>query len=281
MVRLGDVELYLLDDGRFLKDGGGLFGLVPKVLWHKVMPADELNRVRLALRPLLIVSQGRRILVDSGLGCKVSLKECEILALERSQGGLLDGLRKVGYDPDDIDIVINTHLHSDHCGGNTLLREGVPVPAFPNAEYWIQRQEWADARCPNERTRHVYLEENLLPVKESGQLRLLDGDTRVTEHVRCMVTRGHTRAHQSVIIESAGKTAVFVGDLAPLCIHMERLAWIPAYDTEPQETLHAKRLMRNWVLETDALLIFGHEVRTPMGYLRQEGERLRLQASRT
>jgi len=277
-MRLGNAELHILNDGHFLKDGGGLFGLVPKVLWQKVLPADDMNRVSLALHCLLIISEGKRILVDTGLGDKLSPMEIEILVLRRDRGGLLDHLRRLGYAPGDIDIVINTHLHSDHCGGNTCFRDGALAPTFPNAKYWIQRQEWAHARYPNERTAHVYLAENLVPVQESDQLQLLSGDARVTGEVRCVVTRGHTQAHQSVIIESGGETAVLVGDLAPTAVHMERLGWIPAYDTEPLETLETKRAMRNWALERHALLIFEHEIHTRTGYLVEDGRRFKVQA---
>jgi len=280
-MRLGNIELQMLDDGRFLKDGGGLFGLVPKLFWQEVLPADDVNRVSLALRCLFIISEGKRILVDTGLGSKLTPKESEILVLRRERGGLLDHLQRLGYAPGDIDIVINTHLHSDHCGGNTCLRDGALVPTFPNAQYWAQQQEWACACYPNERTGHAYLAENLAPLQESGQLKLLYGDTRITQEVRCLVTRGHTRAHQSIVIESRGETAVFVGDLAPLAVHMERLAWIPAYDTEPLETLETKRAMRSWALERHALLIFGHEIGTPMGYLVPDGARFRVQAPQT
>jgi len=280
-MRLGNAEFHILNDGHFLKDGGGLFGLVPKVLWQKVLPADDLNRVSLALHCLLIISEGKRILVDTGLGTKLSSKQSATLVLRRDGGGLLDHLQRLGCAPGDIDIVINTHLHSDHCGGNTCWRDGALVPTFPNAQYWIQRQEWACARYPNERTIRVHLPENLMPLEEAGQLKLLSGDTRVTGHVRCVVTRGHTQAHQSIVIESDGETAVFVGDLAPIAVHMERLAWIPAYDTEPLETLETKRAMRNWALERHALLIFGHEAHTPMGRLVVDGEHFKVQALRT
>lgn len=277
-MRLGNVELFVVSDGEFRVDGGGHFGLVPKVLWEKVLPADELNRVPTALNCLLIISGGRRILVDTGIGHKLSPKERDIWALQRHHGDLLANLQRIGYAPSDIDIVINTHLHFDHCGGNTVLRDGVPVPTFPHAQYWIQRLEWAAACYPDERTRNTYLPENFLPLQQAGQLRLLLGDTRVTDEVRCMVTRGHTRAHQSVVIESAGETAIFLGDLASAAIRVERLGWISAFDTEPLETLETKRAIRDWALEKHALLIFEHDVSMPLGYLWKEGEDFRVKA---
>ncbi len=275
-MRLGNVNLHIVSDGLARMDGGGHFGLAPKVLWEKVVQADELNRVPMTLNCLLVVSEGKRILVDTGFGDKLSPKERGIYGIA-GESRLLGDLHRLGFAPEDIEIVINTHLHSDHCGGNTVLRFGKVsdrcrevVPTFPRAEYWIQRLEWADACYPNERTRATYLAENFVPLEERGQLRLLCGDTRVTSEVRCVITRGHTRAHQSVVIESGGETAIYLGDLASWTIQMERLAWVSAFDVEPLETIETKRRIRNWALEKDALLIFEHDSRVQMGYLRKE-----------
>lgn len=269
-MRIGDVDLHIIRDGEFWSDGGGVFGLVPRVLWERFIHADALNRIPMALNCLLILSEGRRILVDTGYGDKLSAKRAEQLALSRD-GGIVAGLARHGLEPGDIDIVINTHLHSDHCGGNSVWGDGVLKPAFPNATYWVQRAEWAEALSPNERTRATYLSENLRPIEE--QLRLLDGDTAVTPEVRCVVTRGHTRAHQSVIIESRGQHAIYMGEVAPLTITLERLVWIAAFDVEPLESLKTKRRLRDWVLEHQAVVFFNHDMRCPVARLRREDER--------
>ncbi len=265
-MRIGDVEILPVSDGSFRMDGGASFGLVPKALWEQVLPADEANRTAMALNCLLIISRGRRILVDTGYGGKLPARRQEVLALER-RPGLPDALRALGLGACDIDVVINTHLHADHCGGNTTQAPSGIVPTYPRAEYWIQRLEWAEALYPNERTRGTYLPENLRPIE--GQLHLLDGDTRVTPEVRCLVTRGHTRAHQSVIVESGGATAIFLADLAPFAVHLERLAWIAANDVEPLETLETKRSLRRFALERDALLLFEHDPTVVAGRLTQ------------
>jgi glyoxylase-like metal-dependent hydrolase (beta-lactamase superfamily II) len=229
----------------------------------------------MSLNCLLIHSQGRTILVDTGYGGKLPAKRRDILALERDPG-LPAALREVAVGAEDVDIVINTHLHSDHCGGNTTTTAGHLAATYPRAEYWIQRLEWADALFPDERTRGTYLAENLRPIE--AQVRLLSGDTQVTSEVRCMVTRGHTRAHQSVIIESEGQTAIYLADLAPFAVHLERLAWIPAYDVEPLETLETKRRLRRFALERDALLFFEHDPSLVAGRLRPEGDEVRVVA---
>lgn len=272
-VRVGDVELYLVGDGRFRMDGGANFGLVPRPLWEQVCPPDGLNRVPMALNCLLIRSSGRTILVDTGFGSKLPQKRQEVLSLER-EPGLPQALATLGLKAEDVDIVINTHLHADHCGGNTTVLAGSVAPTYPRAEYWVQRLEWADALFPNERTRATYLAENLRPIEP--QLRLLDGDTRVTPEVRCLITRGHTRAHQSVIIESGGQTVIYLADLAPFAVHLERLAWIAANDVEPLETLGSKRSLCRLALETDALLLFEHDPCVLAGRLRGAGDEVRI-----
>lgn len=272
-MHIGDVELVPVTDGSAWVDGGSMYGLVPRILWERVTPPDPLNRVPMALTCLIIRSCGRTILVDTGYGSKLSEKRREILALER-QPGLPAALGALGMTPADVDIVVNTHLHSDHCGGNTSLVDGSPVPTYPRAEYWVQRLEWTEALYPNERTRATYLPENIRPIEP--QLRLLDGDTRVTPEVRCVVTRGHTRAHQSVIVESGGQTAIYLGDLAPYAVHVERLAWIAANDVEPLETLETKRSLRRLALERDALLLFEHDASIMAGRLSEEGSEVSL-----
>ena len=278
-MQLGNVNLHIASDGVTWSDGGGPFGLVPKVLWEKVIQPDELNRVPMSLNCLLIESEGKRILVDTGHGDKLSAKERKFMNIV-GERRLIGSLERLGLAPEDIDIVINTHLHRDHCGGNTSFfggRDGQPVPTFPRAEYWIQRLEWADASYPNERTKGTYFAHNFVPLEERGQVHLLYGDTRVTSEVRCIITRGHTRAHQSVIIESEGKVAIYLGDLSPLAVMMERLAWVSAYDVEPLETIETKRRIRQWALENKALLIFDHESQVPMGYLQEANGKFKVE----
>ncbi len=276
-MQIGRVEIHLINDGAAWFDGGGAFGLVPRVVWEKLLPPDEFNRVPMNLYCLLIHSQGKNILIDTGLGDKLTDKQRHIFGLDRANGGLVEALARVGVTTEAIDVVVNTHLHADHCGGNTRFEGDEVVPTFPNAEYWIQRLEWADAAFPNERTRATYLPQNFLPLQATGQLRLLNGDTRVTADVRTVVTRGHTRSHQSVVIESEGETAFFTGDMATLAVHFERLAWVTAYDVEPLETIETKRRWQRWAVERDALIISAHDKQTPVARLRDTGEKMRLE----
>jgi glyoxylase-like metal-dependent hydrolase (beta-lactamase superfamily II) len=274
-VRIGNLDVFLLSDGLVWLDGGGAFGLIPRVMWEMLLTPDKLNRVPLNLNCLLIRSEGKTILVDTGLGDHLTDRQHQIYGLTRGENeGLIQALARLGVTPEEVDIVINTHLHADHCGGNTTPSdEGRElIPTFSNAEYWIQRVEWADATFPNERTRATYLAHNFLPLEATGQIRLLNGDTRVSSEIRTVVTRGHTRAHQSIVIESGEEAAFYTGDLATLAVHFERLAWVTAYDVEPLETIESKRLWQRWTMERNALIIFPHDTQIPLARLRQDTE---------
>lgn len=266
-MNLGNVTLRIASDGTYWEDGGGLFGLVPKTMWEKVWDPDARNRLPFELRCLLIETPDRRVLVDTGYGDNLSEKARGFISLA-GERRLFGSLERLGIGPLDVDMVINTHLHNDHCGGNTRVdKDGEVIASFPWATYCVQRLELADASFPNERTRGTYYAENFQPLQRSGQLRILWGNTRLTPEVRVVVTPGHTRAHQCVVIESQGQTAVFLGDVASWPIHMERLAWVPAYDLEPMVSIETKRNLARWAIEKKALLIFEHHPEIVAGYL--------------
>ncbi len=277
MPNLQNLEYHLVSDGLSWVDGGGAFGLVPRLVWEQRLHPDEQNRVPLALNSLLIRSAGKTILVDTGYGRKLTDKMQLHAGLERAEGDLLEALARLGVAPADVDIVINTHLHLDHCGGNTIRQGDTAVPTFPNAQYFIQRLEWSDAIVPNERTSATYFPENYQPLQATGQLKLIDGPTQVTSEVRTAVTRGHTRAHQVVILESGGETAVFMADMATLHYHIERLAWVTAYDVEPLESIETKRYWQQWAVQKNALLLFQHDTQIATGKLRRDGKHFKVE----
>ena len=271
---LGSLELHLVSDGIVHVDPGGLFGLVPRALWGKLIQPDSRDRLPMALTCLLLRSHGRTILVDTGLGEKLTDQEKQNWSLERPHGSLLAGLERLGCPPADVDLVIDTHLHWDHCGGNTLQTAGGLRAAFPRAEYITQRLEFADASLPNERTRATYLSDNFAPLVQAGQMRLISGDQAVTPEVKAVVTRGHTRGHMSVLLESAGLHGLYVADMATYALHFERLAWLTAFDVEPVENIETKRRWQRWALERDALLVFEHDAHVPLGRLKEVGGRM-------
>ena len=267
MFRIGEIELYLFNDAISYMDPGGVFGLVPRVLWSRFYTADQRHLIKSANHNLLVRAAGRNIIIDTGFGnC---LNETQRARRNITHfDGTHAGLSALGISAADIEIVIDTHLHDDHCSGNFRLNAaGVRQPAFPNAAYLVQRNEYQDATQPNERTRATYLPDNYVPLYETGQLELLDGDSEIVPGVTAIVTPGHTPAHMSIRIESAGHHAAFLCDLASMAIHFERLAWMTAYDVEPLVTLETKREWQRWALATDALLIFPHDIVRPAGRL--------------
>ncbi|MCY3780830.1 MAG: MBL fold metallo-hydrolase [Chloroflexi bacterium] len=267
MFRIGDIEVYLFNDATTYMDPGGVFGLVPRVLWSRYYSTDDRHLIKSANHNLLVRAAGRNIIVDTGFGNCLS----ETQRARRNvthHDGTHAGLAALGISSADIDIVIDTHLHDDHCSGNFRLNaDGLRQPAFPKATYLVQRREYEDAASPNERTRATYLPDNYVPLFDSGQLQLLDGDSDIVPGVTVVVTPGHTPAHMSVRIESAGQHAAFLCDLASMAIHFERLAWMTAYDVEPLITLETKREWQRWALQTGATLFFPHDIARPAGRL--------------
>lgn len=272
-------ELYLLNDGVVRQDPGGPFGLVPPALWQRTLPQEDWAQIPMVLRSLLIRSDAKTILVEMGLGTKLDEAALAQWGLERPEGGLLEGLHRLGTSPEDVDLVINTHLHADHCGGNTRMEAGSPVATFPRAEYWVQRLEWAPASFPDERTRNTYFAVNFSPLVSEGRMHLLQGDTRATREVSCVVTRGHTRGHQSVLVEGLATPVLFTGDLASLAAHFAHLNWLTAYDAEPLETLRSKRRWQAWSVERGARVICAHDQYQPVFRVEQVDTKLRLRAA--
>lgn len=275
-MKFGDYELIPLSDGIMRLDGGAMFGVVPKVFWEKANIPDEKNRIAIGVYPLLIKAKGCNILVDTGNGDKFSEKLLKIYGIER-EPTLLKSLSDAGLKPEDIDIVINTHLHFDHCGGNTFLdKNGILRPTFPNARYVVQKVEWEEATNTNELTKASYLTENFTPVMEAGLVDLVDGDTEVVPGVKVARTQGHNKGHQSVMIESEGKTAFFLGDLIPTAGHIP-LPYIMGYDLYPVELLEVKRRILREAFENHWLLIFEHDPEIRMGYLKEVKDKLVLE----
>lgn len=266
VVQLGDFELVLVSDGTYLLDGGAFFGVVPKTLWSRKKTADENNLVRAGLNGLLVRTGDHTILVETGIGEKLDEKRTRLFGVQRHQS-LPEDIAARGVDPDRIDIVINTHLHFDHCGGNTRWEGNLAVPVFPRARYYAQRGEWEHAHRRLERDRVSYLDENYEPLMEAGQLELLDGDSQIVPGVSVQVLPGHTRHHQAVLIESGGKKCAFLGDLVPSAAHLVP-TWVMAYDLFPLESIENKKCVLARAAEERWLCVFVHDAEQPWGYIR-------------
>jgi glyoxylase-like metal-dependent hydrolase (beta-lactamase superfamily II) len=271
---LGDLELLIASDGVIKQDAGATFGLVPRVMWERYTPdIDDKHRIPVGLNSLVIRSEGRTILTDTGIGTKET-RAPGAMVIEGS-GRLIESLAAAGVQPGDIDIVVNTHLHFDHCGGNTLAKDGVPVPAFPRARYFIQKGEWEAASHPNERTRGTYLAENLEPLQDARQVELISGDVELAKGVRIALAPGHTEDHCVVELESAGRYGLYVGEISQHPVMLERLAWISAFDVLPLVSLSTKRRLMEWAVEKRALLISVHAPYPGLGRLQDEGGKRR------
>jgi glyoxylase-like metal-dependent hydrolase (beta-lactamase superfamily II) len=262
-ITLGDFELTVFSDGDYLVDGGASFGVVPKVLWEKKVRADERNRLRFGLNSLLIRSGRHTVLVETGIGDKLAEKWRNIYG---NQAKLLASLEGGGVSPEEIDVVINTHLHFDHCGWNTLWQGDKLVPTFPKARYFVQGGEVEHGRLRLERDRVGYLPENYEPLLSSGHLQLLDGDQEIVPGVSVKVYPGHTRDLQAVLIRSGKQTACFVSDLVPTTWHLD-LTWVMAYDLFPLETIESRKRFYEAALHEDWLVIFTHDPTTPFARL--------------
>jgi glyoxylase-like metal-dependent hydrolase (beta-lactamase superfamily II) len=273
-MKLGAIEIYPVTDGRFRLDGGAMFGVVPKTLWERCCQADEQNRIPLSLTCLLIRAHGKNILVDTGLGDKEDAKFYQRFAVDRTPT-LRESLQRYGLLPQDIHMVINTHLHFDHAGGNTVrASSGALIPAFPNAAYFVQQGEYDDAASANERTRVSYRRDNFTKLAQVNKWEFLTGDQELLPGISAVVTNGHTRCHQSVKIESEGRVAFFLGDLIPTVSHLP-LPYIMGYDVEPLRTLESKKRILTTAAREGWRVVFEHDADMPLGVLQEQGGKLR------
>ncbi len=274
-ITIGDIEIIRLVDGTFRVDGGAMFGVVPRTLWARKASPDPENRITLALNCFLIKTPEATLLVDTGVGPDIDRRYVDFYTFEREPGlfGLLAGL---GLWPDDIDIVVNSHLHFDHCGGNTLrAADGKWVPAFPKARYVVQRGEWEQALHPVERDKPSYIAARLKPLGGSEALSLLEGDAPVAAGVEAVLVPGHTAFHQGLKVTSGGRTFFYLGDAVPTAAHID-LPYIMSYDLYPVETFANKKALLNRAADEGWVLGFSHDLDRPFGALRRSGRRLDL-----
>lgn len=270
-MKFGSLELISLSDGEFRLDGGAMFGVVPKPLWSRRAPADDRNRIRLGLRPLLVRGE-KLMIVDGGIGGKMSAKEVDIYGIDRHVT-LEQSLAAAGHTPGDIEIALATHLHFDHIGDFVVRDEdGTLRPHFPNARHVVRRGDWDDATHTHERNRASYLPDNFLPLEAAGVIEFHDEDTVVMPGVRVVRSGGHAMHHQVVYIESEGRTAVFVADMIPTQAHIDD-PWVMGYDLYPMDTLAFKRRFIREAIEREYLVLFEHDPDIAAGYIREKDGR--------
>ena len=270
-VQLGDFQLDIASDGTFRLDGGAMFGVVPRVLWERVYPPDERNRIRLGLNCLLVSTGRERVLVDTGIGTKWSERERELYGITH-ETTVPDSLAALGLGVEDVDVVVCTHLHFDHAGGNTCVGEGGEVVAtFPRARYVVQAGELKTARNPHERERASYLPGNWEPLVQSGQLETVAGESEVVPGIRVFPVRGHNDWTQLVEVSSGGRRAVYLADIIPTTRHL-RPAWVMGYDLYPVELLERKKELLARAVGEDWICVFEHDHETPLARITETPE---------
>jgi glyoxylase-like metal-dependent hydrolase (beta-lactamase superfamily II) len=274
-VRLGDYRVEVVPDAEFRLDGGAMFGVVPRSLWSRVCPPDEHNRIRMNMNCLYVEAGTERILIETGIGDKWSPKHEAMYGIDRRRA-LGESVRAItGCAPEGITIVVNTHLHFDHAGGNTTLdASGHPVATFPNARYFVSRDEYEHAEAPHERDRASYLPENWRPLAQSGQLELKPADYEVVPGLRLETVAGHSRTMQCVRLERDGTTLYSFADLVPMRAHVP-FAWIMGYDLYPVETLEAKKRLLPRAARERWLCFFYHDPETALCRVVEEDGKLR------
>jgi glyoxylase-like metal-dependent hydrolase (beta-lactamase superfamily II) len=262
----GDFELSIFSDGIYPLDGGAFFGVVPKIMWSRKVASDERNYVQAGLNSLLIRTGKQNVLVETGMGNKLSDRMVKFYG---QPAQLLASLAAGGVAPEDIDVVINTHLHFDHCGWNTVRKDGKIVPTFPRAKYYAPEGEWQYARRPSERDAISYIPENYDPLVQSGQMTLLKGGEEVVPGISVKTFPGHTAHMQAVIVESGGRTACYISDLIPTMAHID-LTWGMAFDLDPLETIESKKQYYAKAVPEKWLTVFTHDPREPWAYVEKD-----------
>jgi glyoxylase-like metal-dependent hydrolase (beta-lactamase superfamily II) len=260
---VGDVELTILTDGTYELDGGAMFGVVPKVLWQKKFQADERNMLTVGTNSLLVRDGKRNVLIETGIGSKLNKKTQSIY---KNQARLMKSFEEAGVAPDEIDIVINTHLHFDHCGWNTYYRDGKPVATFPRAKYYVQAGELAHAHEQHERDRVSYLTDNYDPLVASGQMHLLEGDSEIAPGISVRVFAGHTRDMQIVLVRAGGTVICYASDLIPTTHHLDP-TWVMGYDLFPLTCIDNRHRFYAEAIPEKWLVVFTHDHQTPWAHV--------------
>jgi len=270
-VRTGSVEWDLVSDGTFRLDGGAMFGVVPRPLWARGAVPDDRNRITLGLHPLLIRAGGKTILVDAGIGRKEGGKFPEIFAVG-DETNVVRSLAARGVSPEDVDVLLYTHLHFDHAGGATRLGEdGRAVPVFPHARHVVQRAELEDAESPTDRSRASYLPDNWVPVRDAGLLDIVDGETEIAPGVRTVLMKGHVRSLTGILIEDGDERVFYPSDNMPTSHHVP-VPWVMAYDLYPLDTVACKESFLPKAIDEEWTVVFEHDPTVGAVKIRRDGK---------
>ncbi len=273
-MKIGKYEIKIVLSGFFGLDGGAMFGIIPKPLWEKTNPADSSNKVTLATRNLLLQSDRKNILIDTGMGNKWSEKEKSIYSVEENIS-LESALKNHNLKKEDITDVILTHLHFDHTGGSTEIENDKLIPAFPNAKYFVQKQNFEWAKNPSDRDKGSYIKQNFIPLFENSVLNLIDGETYFDDEIEFLIINGHTFGQQMIKISDSKNTLLYCADLLPFVSHIP-LPYIMGYDLQPMVTLNEKKKFLQLALEENWKIIFEHDPEVAMVTLKSTDKGIRV-----
>lgn len=257
-MKIGKYELHVIETGIFGLDGGAMFGIIPKPLWGKTNPADELNRVTLSARNLLLVNGSRKILIDTGIGTDWDEKFVNIYRLDQSVYTLQKSFDKLGIKSEEITDVLLTHLHFDHTGGSTILKDGKWIPAFPNAKYYVQKKHFEWAMNPTDRDRGSFIQNRFIPLHKEGLLHFVDGDVSFDDEIDFLTINGHTSFQQMIKIHDSSDTILYCGDLFPFASHIP-IPYVMGYDLQPIVTVQEKKKILPKAIEENWKLFFEHD----------------------
>ena len=274
-MKIGKYDLYSVETSEFGLDGGAMFGIIPKPVWEKKVPADELNRVNMVTRSLLLVSDEKKILIDTGNGTKWEEKYKQIYDINTDQYNIEKSLGKYGFSSEQITDVICTHMHFDHIGGNTKIKSGEVVPTFPNAKYWISEENWKLANHPSQKDAGSFIEHDWKVLAENQMIEIIDGREPFIEGIETFVTNGHTPGLLHPIVSDGSNKLFYGADIFPMVAHIP-IPWVMAYDVQPVVTMKEKQKLLQKMEREDWILFFEHDPHIQACTVHKDGKHYKL-----
>ena len=277
-MKIGDYDLYSIETSEFSLDGGAMFGIIPKPIWEREAPSDALNRIDMVTRSLLLCSDEKKILIDTGNGTKWEEKYRDIYNIDTSRYNIENSLTKYGFSADDITDIINTHLHFDHAGGNTKIDDGSIVPTFPNAKYWVTKEHWELANHPSQKDSGSFIEHDWKVLAENGMIETVNGNEPFIKGIDSYITQGHTAGLLHPIISDGTKTLFYGADIFPLAAHIS-IPWVMAYDVQPVVTMKEKEILLPKMQDEEWILFLEHDPNIQACTVHQDGKHFKMNES--
>ena len=277
-MKIGDYDLYSIETSEFSLDGGAMFGIIPKPIWEREAPSDALNRIDMVTRSLLLCSDERKILIDTGNGTKWEEKYREIYNIDTSRYNIDNSLTKYGFNADDITDIICTHLHFDHAGGNTKIDDGTIVPTFPNAKYWVTKEHWDLANHPSQKDSGSFIEHDWKVLAENGMIETVNGNEPFIKGIDSYITQGHTAGLLHPMISDGTKTLFYGADIFPLAAHIS-IPWVMAYDVQPVITMKEKEILLPKMQDEEWILFLEHDPKIQACTVHQDGKHFKMNES--